>query len=180
MRAAKLLVEFLTKEDGPGEVEVVEDGVPPHGVERAVGERQRLAVGDDRGAGDAVGPQPRAGLGDGPGGQVERGHVGPGPGEHDRRHAVPAAVVEGALAAQVAEPRERRPHPRLVVEEGVGGEPQLRPGRGACRGLAVVERLLGEATVEGGGHRTTRARDRRELYPQRPPPRQPEHSRAVD
>ena len=67
----------------------------------------------------------------------------PAAGEDHRRHAVPAAQVEDGLAANVAEPLERAPHPRLVVEiVGVAEAEAARIGgerNGPLAGLAVVK-----------------------------------------
>lgn len=86
----------------------------------------------------------------------------------DRWPAYAKAAADAApLAAQVAEPVERRPHPRLVVEEVGVGEAQLRPRRRPRGGLAVVEELFGEAAVRAGGHAAVSG-------PQdTPPPRSP-------
>src|SRR5581483_8128870 len=91
----------------------------------------------------------------------ERGHGRAGPGEHDRGHAVPAAVVEDALLAEVAELRERGPDPRLVVE--VRGVVEPQPGAagaeraGPAGRLPVVKELLGGAAVRIGAHGVSRS-----------------------
>ena len=69
--------------------------------------------------------------------------------DHDRSHAVPATVVENALAAQCTQLLHGGPNPRFVIEIVGIVEPQrgdVGESRFTIRRLMVVKKLLGLQT----------------------------------
>lgn len=127
-------------------VEMVQNRMPPHCVERAIPKRRPMCIGLNAFDGDSIRESPGLRFAYIPDGKIARCHDSAAACEHHRRHAVTATPIENALTVDIAELIARKSHPRRMIEILVVGESQPTWLRGECGGalgrLGVVKSLL--------------------------------------
>ena len=119
----------------------MQDGIAPDEIEGCVGERQASAASAwTHSILDAVAVRPIASLGEIAAGKFEPRDDCAASRQDDGCHAVAAAQIENAAAADVAEPGHRRADPAFVIEIGVVVDEESfggQIGTASCR-LGVV------------------------------------------
>lgn len=100
------------------DIQMMQDGVAPDAIEGLVGERESLAVGLHELNLYTIRLSPPAGFFQVAGREIKRSDVGSLPCESHRCHAVAAAVIQHAGAADVAKLLKGRPDPGFVVQVG--------------------------------------------------------------
>lgn len=101
---------------GNGQIEMVQNRTAPDGIERPTRKRQTFAVSDEKRGANPVRLGPLRRFTDIAGREIESSDISPAPGQHRRRHAMPATEIENVLAANVTQFFKRRPDPRFMVE----------------------------------------------------------------
>jgi hypothetical protein len=101
------------------EIQMVQHGIAPNTVERAVSERQALAISLDKLDCDTIRLSAESSLVKIPGGKIESSHAGAPACQDYRGHSVAAAVVEDIKAAPRIKLLESRANPRLMIQVGI-------------------------------------------------------------
>jgi hypothetical protein len=104
---------------------MVQDGISPDSVEKAVGEGQELAIGLDKVNRHAVGLSATARLIQIPKRQIEGGQACAPACQNHSSHAVTAAKIKNVQLAQFPELFQGRAEPRLVIQVRIVVEVQV-------------------------------------------------------
>src|SRR5262249_20751934 len=136
------------------QVEMMQDGVPPNGVEAGVGEWQGMGVGRDELDADVVRGGALPGLGEIIRREIEGGHASALASQDDAGHAMTAAVIRQCPAGRRAEANPGRTDPGFVIEIFAIGEAQPAwlavESLGPAAGLFVVEVTLTREAIHRG------------------------------
>src|SRR5262249_14848222 len=128
------------------DIQMVQDGVSPYPIKRLIGERQMLGIRLEKIDGYGVSGRSLSCLSHVSARKINASDSGSAARENDRRHAVPATIVQNLSPLNFPKFRDGKANPRLVIQIFIVTELESlgrgRKCRSTARRLDVVKRLF--------------------------------------